>query len=302
MKHLHPKKCLRIAKETLHDWFWYYLLPDSVYLKIRYKQVFGKKLNLKNPQTFNEKIQWLKLHDRNPEYHKMVDKYEAKKYVSKKIGNEYIIPTIGVYEGFSDIDFGVLPDQFVMKCTHDASSYVICVDKSKLDIKAAELKLTKALKQDYYHYQNKQWVYKSIKPRIIVENFIKDSDTIELGLTDYKFFCYDGEADCVMVALDRETNDTKFYFFDKQWNLLRYNYRGINAPSDFSLPKPEKLDEMFRIASILSQGIPFVRVDLYLSCGKIYFGEMTFNPDGGMDNLLLPETDLLFGQKIKINN
>lgn len=174
MKYFHPRKWYRISKEKLRAIFLYYLLPDKVYLKYRYKQVMGKKLNLKNPQSFNEKMQWLKLYDRNPAYHKMVDKYEAKKFVANIIGEEYIIPTYGVWDSFEEIDFNALPNEFVLKCTHDAASTIVCKDKSTFDRDFANKKLTKALKQNYYRFENKQWAYKNIKPRIIAEKFMED--------------------------------------------------------------------------------------------------------------------------------
>lgn len=298
MLYFHPKKWLRIVKTVIADLFLNYVLPDKMYLKYRYKKVFGKKLNLKNPQTFNEKIQWLKLYDRNPAYHNMVDKYEAKKFVAEIIGEEYIIPTLGVWDKFDDIDFDKLPEQFVLKCTHDAASTVICKDKKTFDYISAKDKLTKALKQNYYRYENRQWAYKNIKPRIIAEKFITDSPDVEFGLMDYKFFCFNGRVDCVMLAKGRELGKPEFYFFDEEWKLLRYNYRGINAPEGFTLPKPIKLGEMFSIAAKLSQNIPFVRVDLYLSDKTVYFGELTFYPDGGMDTNLLPETDKFFGEML----
>jgi len=300
MKYFHPKKVFSKVKYFLMNVLPYYVIPDRWYLKWKYKKVFGLKLNLKEPKTFNEKIQWLKLYDRNPLYHTLVDKIAVKDWVANKIGQEYIIPTLAIWNNVNNIDFSVLPEQFVIKCNHDAASYSICIDKSSFDEKKALEKLSRAMSHDYYHHENKQWVYKNIQRKIFAEQFIKDTKSIKIGLTDYKFFCFNGEADCVMVAIGRETSNTVFYFFDREWKLLRYNFSGINAPQGFTIPKPERIEEMFTIAEILSQGFPFVRVDLYYSEGRIFFGEMTFNPDGGMDSNLLPETDLLFGSKIKL--
>lgn len=148
-------------------------LPDKAFIKLKYKDKFGKKINLNNPQTFNEKLQWLKLYDRNPEYTKMVDKYEVKKYVASIIGEEYIIPTLGVWNKFEDIDFNKLPDQFVLKCTHDSGGLVICKDKSKLDINEAKKKIEKSLKINYY-YLSREWPYKNVKPQIIAEKYMVD--------------------------------------------------------------------------------------------------------------------------------
>lgn len=302
MKYFHPKRYYRRTKKYFRDLFLYYIMPDKMYLKYQYKKVFGRKLDLKNPQTFNEKIQWLKLYDRNPAYHNMVDKYEAKKIVAQIIGEEYIIPTLGVWDKFDDIDFNLLPNQFVLKCTHDAASTVICKDKSSFDIEKAKRKITAAQKIDYYRYENRQWAYKGIKPRIIAEKFITDSDNDDKELTDYKFFCFNGNVHTVMVAKGRESGKPLFYFFDKKWNLLKYNISSLNLKDNLKIERPERLDLMFEIAEKISQSISFVRVDLYFSNKKIYFGEWTFYPDGGMDNNLLPEIDLLLGSLVTIDN
>lgn len=276
----------------------YWNMDDDEYLKKKFKAKIGKDLNLESPTTFNEKLQWLKLNDRNPKYTTMVDKYEVKQYVADKIGEQYIIPTYGVWDKFEDIDFDKLPEQFVLKCTHDSGGLVICRDKSKFDIDAAKKKINKSLQNNYF-YNGREWPYKNVPARIIVEKYMTDNEKSE-GFTDYKFFCFDGKVDCVMVCLDRYTGDTKFYFFDKDWKLKRLNKRGKAAPEGFTIPKPECMDQMFELAAKLSQGIPFVRVDLYQSCGKIYFGELTFFPDSGFDANILPEADAYFGSLIKI--
>lgn len=269
-------------------------LPDAAYLKLKYRVRMGEKLNLKNPQTFAEKLQWLKLHDRKPEYTTMVDKAAVKDYIAEKIGPEYIIPTLGIWDRFEDIDFDALPEQFVLKCTHDSGGLVICRDKAKLDREAAKKKIEKSLKNNYY-YHGREWPYKNVKPRILAEAYMAD----EKGrMVDYKFFCFHGKVDSVMVCLDRETGSPKFYFFDRNWQLKRYNIRGKEAPEGFTLPKPDNMDAMFDLAAELSQGIPFVRVDLYNRDGRIYFGEMTFFPQNGYDPNLLPQTHAEWGQKL----
>lgn len=274
------------------------ILPDKIFLKMYYKKYMGKTLNLKEPQTFNEKLQWLKLYNRNPEYTKMVDKYEVKNYIAEKLGEEYIIPTLGVWDTFDEIDFETLPNQFVLKCTHDSGGLVICQDKSDLDINVAREKINESLKHNYF-VENREWPYKNVKPRIIAEKYMTDEAGVN-EFTDYKFFCFDGYVDCVMMCFDRASGDTKFYFFDEQWNLKRINKRGKEAPEGFSLPKPECIGEMFEIAKKLSKGIPFVRVDLYQSDGKVYFGELTFFPQSGVDVNLLQETDMYFGKLIDL--
>ena len=175
----------------------------------------------------------------------------------------------------------------------------ICKDKSQLDIPKVKRELRKGLKENYY-LSGREWPYKNVPRKIICEKYMKDNADSK-DFTDYKFFCFDGYVDCVMVCLDRSSGDTKFYFFDKDWRLKRLNVRGKNAPEDFTIPKPSGMDEMFRIAEELSKGLPFVRVDLYQSDNQIYFGELTFFPDSGFDKNLLPETDQYFGNLIKID-
>jgi len=295
MKYFHPKKWLRLTKEQISDYWNNYVLPDKIYLKKQYKRIFGKELNLKNPKTYNEKIQWLKLYDRNPLYPKLADKFEVKKYVAKIIGEQHVIPTYGVWEKFDDINFDILPNQFVLKSTHDSASVVICQDKSKFDILAAKKRLTAALKVNYYHYENRQWVYKDIKPRIIAEKFMVDESGTELK--DYKFFCFDGVFKSLFIATDRP-HDTKFDFYDRDFNLLHFT--NGHPMSGLNRQKPENFEEMVRIAEKLSQNIPHVRVDLYSINGDIYFGEMTFYHWGGMMPFVPEEWDYKFGEWIKL--
>lgn len=405
---------------------------------MRFKKSMGYSLNLKDPKTFNEKLQWLKLYNRNPEYTTMVDKYAVKKYISEKIGAEYIIPTLGVWNNFDEIDFNILPNQFVLKCTHDSGGFVVCRNKSSLNMDALRKKIETSLSNNFY-YMGREWPYKNVPHRIIAEQYMADNLrdyklfcfdgvprmtlvyserftedglkedfydeswshldiqksthgnailpnqrpkqyelmkklaaelsekmpfaridfyevnekvyfgeitfysasgfegfkpeewNVKLGewtklpaggyrlkseacsviisdsyhnnndtksLVDYKFFCFDGVAESVMVCTERETGDPKFYFFDKKWNLKRYNIRGKEAPSGFTLPKPDCIDEMFLIAEKLSNGIPFVRVDLYCIDGLVYFGEMTFYPDSGFDANLLKESNEHWGEML----
>ena len=271
-------------------------IPDLIYLKIRFKNLMGKPLNLRSPKTFNEKLQWLKLYNHNPLYTTLVDKYAVKQLIKKELGDQYVIPTLGVWDNFNEIDFDKLPNQFVLKCTHDSGSCVICKNKSNLNIEETREKLSSALKKNFYH-DGREWPYKNVPPRIIAEKYIEDRNG---AFVDYKFSCFNGYVDCVMVCLDRHINDVKFYFFDKDWNLKRLNVRGKNAPEGFTIPKPSCMDEMFEIAAKLSKGIPFVRVDLFECDGKIYFGEMTFYPGSGFDANLLPETDEYFGSLIDL--
>lgn len=258
----------------------------------------GYWMNFDNPQTFNEKLQYLKLHDRDTLYTQLVDKAAVKNYIAEKIGYNYIIPTIGVWEDPNDIDWCSLPKQFVLKTTHSGGNcgVVVCKDKDLLNRNDAVYKLKKSLNMDIYPMY-REWPYKGVPKKIIAENYLEDENH---ELRDYKFFCFNGKAHSVMLCYGRETGMTKFYFFDRNWNILKLNIGGKNAPEGFSIPKPNNLQEMFEVADRLSVGFKFVRVDLYNVRGEIYFGEMTFYPASGFDPNLLAETDLLFGSLINI--
>lgn len=278
----------------------YNSMPDEEYIIHKYQALMGKSLDLNTPKTFNEKLQWLKLYDRKPEYTMMVDKYLVRDYITEQLGSEYLIPLLGVWDSPDDIDFESLPNQFVLKCNHNSGlGMCICKDKSKLEIAKVKAQLRKGLAQDYY-LTGREWPYKDVPRKVICEKYMTDTPNVAT-FTDYKFFCFNGKVDSVMLCLDRNTGDTKFYFFDRDWKLRRYNIRGKNAPDDFTLPKPENIDKMFEIVEKLSQGIPFARIDLYNSNGQIYFGEITFFPDSGFDPNLLPETDLYFGNLINLD-
>ena len=258
----------------------------------------GVSLNLANPRTFNEKLQFLKLYDRKPLYTTLVDKYAVKEYVANEIGGQYIVPTLGVWDKFDDIDFEKLPNQFVLKCTHDSGGLIVVKDKKTLDIASAKKKIDPCLKRNFY-YENREWPYKNVPPRIIAEKFLDDNGHVPI---DYKIYCFNGEPYKVMLCLDRDKDEpTKFYSFDFKWNLLRHNIRGKKAPEGFTLPKPQTLDLMYESAKKLSKGIPFVRADFYDLNGHMYFGEMTFYPDSGFDSAILPEIDQLYGSMIDLS-
>lgn len=272
-------------------------MPDDEYLKRMFRAIMGRELSLDAPVTFNEKLQWLKLYDRDPAHTMMVDKYAVRSYIKETLGEEYLIPLVGAWDDPDEIDFDALPDRFVLKCNHNSGlGMCICRDKSKLDTERVRAELRRGLAQDYY-LTGREWPYKNVKRKIIAEQFMTDESE---GLIDYKFFCFDGTVDCVMVCIDRHLGDTKFYFFDRDWELKRLNIRGKNAPEGFTLRRPTCMDAMFDIAARLSKGLPFARVDLYECGGRIYFGEITFFPDSGFDPNLLPETDRYFGDLIRL--
>lgn len=273
------------------------IIPDALYLKLRYWKMFHKPLNLKKPKTFNEKLQWLKLYDRKPEYTRMVDKYEAKQYVAERIGEKYIIPTLGVWDSFDEINFDSLPDQFVLKCTHDSGGLVICTDKAKLNLEKARRCITSSLNRNYF-WANREWPYKNVKPRIIAEAYMQDTSTAELR--DYKFFCFNGEAKLLFIATDRQTEgeETKFDFFDMDFNHL--DVRNGHPNADIPPEKPICFDEMRQLAEKLSAGIPQLRVDFYEVDGKVYFGELTFFHWTGLVPFEPEQWDEVFGSWIEL--
>ncbi len=269
-------------------------LKDELYIKLCYRARIGKELNLNNPQTFNEKLQWLKLYDRNPEYTEMVDKYEAKKYVADIIGDKYIIPTLGLWNKFEDINFEKLPNQFVLKCTHDSGGLVICKDKSKLNVKEAKRKISKSLKTNYY-YHSREWPYKNVKPRIIAEQYMVDESGTELK--DYKFFCFNGEPKLLFIAKDRPYA-TKFNYYDMNFKKLPFkqHYENFND----CIEKPKGFDKMVELSKKLSKNIPHVRVDFYDINGKVYFGELTFYHFSGFEKFEPEDWDRTLGDMLKL--
>jgi hypothetical protein len=251
-----------------------------------------KKLNIKNPKTFNEKLQWLKLYNRDPAYTMMADKYEVRKFITSKIGRNILVPLVGgPWRKFEDIDFDLLPNQFVLKCTHDSGGVVICKDKNRFDIKAAKEKINICLNRNYYWF-GREWPYKNIKPQIIAENFFIDDSNIELK--DYKIMVFNGKAKCSFTVSNRFLGE-KFNvtFFDLNWNRLPFT-RSYPA-SSIPIVKPYCYNEMIKYAEIISEGIPFARIDFYEIAGKVYFGEITFFPGGGMESFEPEEWDYELG-------
>lgn len=261
------------------------IIPDTPMLKLEYWLKINKPLHLNPPVTFNEKLQWLKLHDRKPIYTLMADKYEVREYIKNKIGEQYLVPIYGCWESVEEIPFDKLPNQFVLKCTHDSGSVILCSDKAKLDIDDAKKKLNKRLKKNPYWWA-REWPYKNIKPRVIAEHFLKDGDNDFLPV--YKFFCFNGEPRIIQqIQNDKQPNETVDYF-DTQWNRINMMQRFPN--STFPIRKPEKLEEMVAIARILAQETSFLRVDLYVINGEIKFSEHTFYTDAGF-SIFEPESE-----------
>ena len=274
------------------------IIPDKLYLSILYRAYIGRWMNWNKPEGINEKIQWLKIYDRNPRYTDWVDKYEAKKLASDLIGEEYVIPTIGIYNRFDEINFDSLPNQFVIKCTHDSGGLVVCKNKLKLDLAYVRKKIEKSLNSNYY-YSSREWPYKNVKPRIIIEKFMENNDQGELK--DYKFFCYDGVPKVLFICTERDVpgEEMKLNFFDMDFKPLPIT--NVNPMSNKVIEKPKGFEIMKTIAARLSKGIPHVRVDLYEINGKVYFGEMTFHSAGGFDIFKPDEWDLKLGSWIDLN-
>lgn len=288
-----PKVLLLSILQHLGGW-----IPDKLYLKWLFRLKMGKRLDLKKTSSFNEKLQWLKLYDRKPEYTTMVDKYAVKEYVANVIGEEYIIPTLGIWKRPEDIDWDTLPDQFVLKTTHGGGNtgVVICRDKASFDCKQAIGKLKESLHQNIYR-SLREWPYKDVPRRIMAEQYIMLS-SFNNDLPDYKFFCFDGDVKALFVATERSSGEVKFDYFDADFNHL--DLFQTHPMSGRLIMKPKGFDEMKTIASNLSKGLPHVRVDLYNLDGKIYFGELTFYHHGGLVPFHPDKWDYEFGSWIKL--
>ena len=268
-------------------------ISDKTIIKKKYKKVFGKELNLNNPKTFNEKLQWLKLNDRKDIYIKMVDKCDVKDYVANIIGDEYIIPTLGVWNNFSDIKFNKLPNQFVLKCTHDSGGLCVIKNKNEINLEKIKLKLEKSLNRNYYYY-GREWPYKNVVPRIMAEKYMGDN------LSDYKIFCFNGVPKIILVCTDRYQKDGLCEdFFDTNWKHLDIK-RPTHPNANRNIEKPNNLDKMLEFSKELSKDIKFLRVDFYEINGKIYFGELTFYPASGLSGFVPSDWDIKLGNMLNI--
>ena len=288
-----------LASVVQHFFGW---LPDAIYLKLLYRFKMGHRLDLKNPKTFTEKLQWLKLYNRKPEYTKMVDKYAVKDYVSGIIGPEYIIPTIGVWNKPEDIDWDSLPNQFVLKTTHGGGGggVVICKDKETFNKEEAIVKLNHSLKADIYRGL-REWPYKDVPKRIIVEKFMApEKRSASNDLPDYKFFCFNGKVKLFKVDVGRFVEHHANYY-SLEGKLLPFGEQGIEPDFNYPIKLPSNLDEMISMAERISQGEPFLRVDLYNINGKLYFGEITFFPASGLLPWTIEEADLAIGKFLEFD-
>lgn len=271
-------------------------LPDKQFLQLKYLYVFKKPLNLRHPLTFNEKLQWLKLYNRNEEYSCLVDKCEVKKYVASKIGQEHIIPTLGIYDSFSDIDFSSLPDSFVLKCTHDSGGVIVCKDKDTFDVEKARVKIDKCLSTDFF-LLGREWPYKNVNHRIIVEKYIEDNS--ETGIKDYKVFCFNGVPKIIQLDYDRFVNHHR-NLYDTDWKQLPIKYI-YESDAEQHFEKPQHIDKVLLYAKILSKGIPFVRCDFYITKDSVFFGEMTFFPESGYGKFVPESWDIKLGSWLSLD-
>lgn len=274
------------------------IVPDKAYLRIKYYLRMGRKLHLQSPKTFNEKLQWLKLYERKPDDKVLSDKYAVKQYITETLGEQYVIPLLGVWNHFDDIDFNSLPDRFVLKCTHDSGGLVICKDKSKLDLKKAKKIIERSLKYDYFIYSREN-AYKDVPRRIIAEAYMEDITSGEL--VDYKVHNFNGEPKFILLCQNRfKDGGLCEDFYSAEWEHL-----DIKRPYHPNAPevaeKPEELEEILRLSRILSKGRPFVRTDFYIINHRVYFGEITFSPACGMTSFVPEKWDTIFGEWIELS-
>lgn len=283
--------------ENIHGTGVLNILGDKTFLKMMYRVYFGKRLDLDSPKTFNEKLQWLKLYNRRPEYITMVDKIAVKDYVAERIGPEYIIPTLGVWEYPEDIEWEMLPDQFVLKWNHDSGSIVICTDKTKFNREDAIKKLKNSANVNFF-WHGREWPYKGVKPRLFAEKYISPGPN-KKDLPDYKFMCFNGEVKCCFTCTNRFSEDgLKVTFYDNDWNIMPFER---SHPREITpIQKPRCYNQMKEASEKLSQGLPFVRIDLYEIDGNPYFGEITFFPGNGIEKFNPIEWDEKLGAWIKL--
>jgi len=272
------------------------LLPDKEFLKCKYYMYFGKKLDLDNPKSFNEKMQWLKLYHRKPVFTKMADKIDAKEYIAKTIGPEYVVPLINKWDRFDEIDFDTLPNQFVLKTTHGCGGMVVCKNKASFDFHRAKQILTKTFNDNYY-FQGREWPYKNIKPRILAEEFLQNKNDDVLNV--FKIFNCSGNPTVIQVIQNDKTPEETIDYFDTEWNKLDLYQTFPN--SDSPVEKPETLQEMLILARKLSAGFPFLRTDFYEVNGKVFFSEFTFYSDDGFAPFHPEEWDRKLGELIDLD-
>lgn len=284
----------RLLKEKLKSF-----IPDRLYLKYEYWHIMKRRLNLKNPRYYTEKLQWLKLYDRNIIYTKLVDKYLVKEYIENIVGEKYVIPTLAIWNNIEEIDINSLPEKFVIKCTHDSGGVIVVTSKDELNESVIKNIIGEHLKYNYY-YNAREWPYKNVKPRILIEQYLDESGSKALGiLNDYKFFCFNGKIDSIMVCLERNRRKHPIYvFYSVKWERLYYQKDEPVLEAEVDIPI--NFNEMIEIVQKLCFGFKCIRVDLYNVNGKVYFGEYTFFNQAGFDLDITEETDMYWGSLINL--
>lgn len=271
-------------------------IPAELYLKVKYYYILERKLNLKDPKDFNEKLQWLKIYNKNHKLTTLVDKYAVRTYVKDTIGEDYSIPLVGgPWQSVDQIDLDQLPESFVLKCTHDSGSTIVCKDKKDFDFQAAKKKLATCLKENYY-WPSREWPYKNVPPQIIVEKYTVDESGCDLK--DYKFMVFNGEVKCLFVCSERATGSLKVTFYDTDWNLMPFIRKYPNSSKP--IPRPKQLEEMIGLAKKLAGDLPFARIDFYLANEKICFSEITLFPGGGFEAFTPESWDRTLGSWLRL--
>lgn len=289
---MNRERFMMLAKKSLC------FLPDKQYVKLYFRLNLHRRLNLEHPIYLNDKLQWLKFNYRFPLQTIVSDKYRVREYVESIIGSEYLIPLIGVWNNFNEIDFEKLPEQFVLKCNHDSGGLAICKNKKTFNKKEAKKKIERSLKNNFF-WIGREYQYRNIIPKIICEKFISENGNVP---EDYKIYCFNGKPDAILVCKGRfseGSHKAEYYYYDHNWNYLPYN-KGDSVENNPNILKPKNLEEMLEIAKKLSKDFIFARIDLYNIDGKIYFGEITLSPNSGFDPDITLETDKLFGDKLQI--
>lgn len=282
---------LKMIGQGMFEW-----MPEERIIKIMYKIKMNKDIDLEKPTTFNEKMQWLKLYDRKDEYTIMVDKYEARNYIADKVGKEYLVPLLGVWDNFDEISFDDLPNQFVLKTTHDSGGVIVCQNKSELNWEKARKKINKCLKTNYY-YRGREYPYKNIKPRIIAEKYLASP---EGDLKDFKIMCFNGKPKIILTCSERfYDSGLKLDFFDTEWNHLDV-CRPKASNSSHKIERPTHLEEMLFISKEIAKDMSFVRVDFFEVNNKIYLGEITLYPSSGFEAFVPESFDNILGNILEL--
>lgn len=287
-----------ILSGILHRFGTHFISNDILYIKLDYFFNMHSKLNLNNPQSFNEKLQWLKIYNKKEYFTQLVDKATVKDFIKEIIGEEYIIPTYGVWNNFENIPFENLPNKFILKCTHDSGGIVICKNKNDFNKEQAKIKINHCLQKNYY-LEHREYPYKNVVPRIIAEKLLETADID--GVKDYKFMCFHGVCKMVFVCSNRSKQNVNIDFFDTQWNHLPFKRHYQNSP--YPIKKPKNLEKMISIVEKIANKIetPFIRIDLYEILNKIYFGEVTFFPGAGLEEFDPKEWDYKIGRWINLS-